>query len=314
MFKDLLEKLRQAVSNKQIICPVSYANFYEILLQSDPVTRKASAQLIDELSKGVSLMSSEEIIRFEILYFIRKTSMGSNSVHDPQLLVWTKVSYTLGECHPQDTPFSEKEELAIQKSFFDQLWSISLYDMFEAMGWEQNLNYPKFKDISGKLNEGKYKYAHENKSFKQLLLSELAGVLDLYMPMFEESMVHLFEQAHGYTPPLDEIRKGTSGKGIASLIYNAYKKNKLGKYLPSFVIGSGLHASVRHDSQRKFKPHDQLDFRHAEAALPYFDYFFTEHSLRDLVTRKNLGFDKKYNCTVLSEPAQALKCVREICE
>jgi hypothetical protein len=88
--------------------------------------------------------------------------------------------------------------------------------------------------------------------------------------------------------------------------------NKLGDYFPSIIIGAGLHASVRQDIQRKFKANDMSDFRHAQAALPYFDYFFTENSLRDLNTRNNIRFDKKYNCVVESNPNQAMVYVNQI--
>ena len=89
--------------------------------------------------------------------------------------------------------------------------------------------------------------------------------------------------------------------------------NKLGDYFPSLIIGVGLHASVRQDIQRKFDPNDMSDFRHAQAALPYFDYFLTENNLRDLVTRNNIRFDTQYECVVASNPREAMDHIKQIC-
>lgn len=100
---------------------------------------------------------------------------------------------------------------------------------------------------------------------------------------------------------------------MANSIYNLFRKNKLGEHLPSLIIGAGLHASVRLDTGRKYKPNDMSDFQHAKAALPYYHCFFTERSLRDLVSRTNLSFDKKYNCNVCSDPGNAVEVLATLC-
>ena len=312
-FVKLLELLHNGVEAGKLICPISDENFYEILLQSDPSTLSASASLIDDLSKGVALLSTEERIKFEIRYFIHSTTKGKNPVYPPDIYVWSKVSHIYGAPYPTLTLFSPEEELVLKKAFCDQMWLCSLTDMIKELGMENILSMPKYNDISEKLNKSKIKYANENNSFKQLFLSEIAGVIDIFHHLFEEASVYLFEKEKGYKPATEEVAATNSGKQIANLIYHAFKKNKLGSFLPTLVIGAGLHASVRQDVNRKFKTNDMSDFRHAQAALPYFDYFLTEHSLRDLVSRNNIGFDKKYKCKVLSDPDQAVECVTKIC-
>lgn len=311
-FDKLLRLLQNGVKAGRLICPISDENFYEIFLQSDPSTLSASARLIDDLSRGVALLSSEERIQFEILYFIHSSTKGTNSVHHPDIFVWSKVSLIYGAMHPTSTPFSPEEELVMQKAFFDQMWSLSLTDMIKVIGMENIIAMPKYNDISEKLNEDKIKYANENKSFKQLFLSEIAGVIDLYKPLFEDALVYLYEKETGRKPSADEVQATNPGE-IANSIYHLFNKNKLGDYFPTLVVGAGLHASVRQDINRKFKTNDMPDFRHAKAALPYFDCFLTENSLRDLVSRNNIAFDKKYNCVVLSNPWQSIEYIEEIC-
>ncbi len=312
-FDKLLNLLQNGVKTGKLVCPISDENFYEILLQSDQSTLSVSASLIDELSNGAELLSLEERIKFEILYFIHSSTKGKNLVYHPDVFVWSKVALVNGTMNPASTPFSPADELVIQKAFFDQMWSQSLTNMINVMGMKSIMAMPKFKDISKELNKNKRKYAYENRSFKQLFLSEIAGVVDIFYSLFEEAFIYLFEKEKGYKPSSEEVVKAKSGKQIANLIYHAFKKNKLGDYLPSIIIGAGLHASVRQDIARNFSHNDMSDFRHAQAALPYFHYFFTEHNLRDLVSRKNIGFDNKYNCIVESDPKQVIDYTEEIC-
>jgi len=310
---ELLAVLRSGVLKGKSICPISQDIFAEVLNQSDEETLSETISLIDMLSRGISILSEQERIGFETLYFIQRTIGGEDSVHSPDALVWTKLAYVLGTVHPTSTLFSPQEELVIQKAFFDQMWTISLSQMMDIMGKEAISKMPRLNDLSSVLNEIKIRYAHENNSFKQIFLSELAGALDLCVPIFEDIMIYLFEKEQGYEPTVSEVDSSKAGKHIANAVYNLFRKNRLQSYFPTLVIGAGLHAAVRWDLKRKFKKNDLHDFRHAQTALPYFDFFFTEHNLRDLVTQRHVAFDKKYACEVLSYPNEALKRAKEIC-
>ena len=53
---------------------------------------------------------------------------------------------------------------------------------------------------------------HENKSFKQLFLSELWGVLDLYKPCFEDIMAYIYEKDTGQrADPAKQRRRKRDG-------------------------------------------------------------------------------------------------------
>lgn len=310
-FENILNILKSGVEKEKIICPISDETFYEILLQNDPKTLKQTVDLIDELSKGVSIISSEERIKFEILYFLRYFLNGKNSIHDPEIFVWSKISYIYGLTHPSSTPFHSEEKLVIQKAFFDQMWSLTFADVVQVMGIEEIIKMPRHNDISCDLNIRKVEFAHENKSFKQLFLSEIAGALDFYKEPLKEATIYLFEKEKGYKPSQTEVEEA-SPELLVNAIYNLFKLNKLGVFFPSLIIEAGLYASVRQDIKRKFNKNDMSDFRHARTAVSYYDSFFTEHSLRDLVTRSNLSFDKKYNCKVLSNPSEVEEYLEKI--
>ncbi|MCW5208135.1 hypothetical protein VU11_05690, partial [Desulfobulbus sp. US2] len=191
-YTNLLTLLKKEVKSGNIICPISDENFYEISLQSDPTTLKGSTLLIDELSKGVALLSTEERTKFEILYFLHSTTKGEEAVYQSDEFIWSKVAFIYGTQHPYHSDITPEEQLVIQKAFFDQMWSMSMSDMIGIIGTDNTAKMLKYRDISGQLNRDKVKYAHENRSFKQLFLSEIAGVVDFYKPLFEEAMIYLF--------------------------------------------------------------------------------------------------------------------------
>lgn len=52
----LLELLRTLVKDGLAICPISADTFIEVFKQTDSITRRATVEIIDELSKGIGLL------------------------------------------------------------------------------------------------------------------------------------------------------------------------------------------------------------------------------------------------------------------
>ena len=99
---------------------------------------------------------------------------------------------------------------------------------------------------------------------------------------------------------------------FANLIYHAFRLNKLTSELPSLRVSAGLHAALRWDKTRKYKRNDLHDFHHAVAAIPYCDYFFTEHSLRQLLAHNGLRFSELFPCQTISSVADSLKALSRL--
>lgn len=299
--------LRDGVNSNRLICPISEDIFLETAKQSDPITLKCSVELIDELSKGISILSPAERARMELLHFIRTNSSGESHCYSQESFVWTKLAYVLGTMLPYNTLFTPEEELVIQKSFFDQMWSISLNDMIETMGIDTFCKIPNMPDISGKLNKGKFEHLLENKSFERVFLSEVAGILDTYIDEFSEMFVYLFKTLTGMSPSENEVSLSDGPQKFANLIYHGFRFKRFSREFPSINIPATIHAAIRWDRGRRYKPTDFYDFRHAETALPYFDVFLTENSLCHLLMRNDLSLDHLYNCVVISDPMKAFE-------
>ncbi|OPY80813.1 MAG: hypothetical protein A4E65_01326 [Syntrophorhabdus sp. PtaU1.Bin153] len=99
---ELLAVLQSGVQKEKLICPISQDIFAEVLTQSDEESLSETCSLIDLLSRGISILSEQERIGLETLYFIRRAIGGEDSVHSPDILVWTKLAYVLGAVHPTD--------------------------------------------------------------------------------------------------------------------------------------------------------------------------------------------------------------------
>lgn len=301
----LLNLLQKLVASNRVICPISATTFFEIFAQTDPTTLAANVDLIDELSTGVTLIEERERFRSEFFHFVVQKSQAAKTVLPLHDLVWTKLAYVLGFVTPVSQSLPADVDLALQKAFVDHMWTISLSDMLRAKA-STALPFPcAFPDISTSLNDGKSANLDEHKSFKQVFLSEIAGILDVYKPDLGRLMRHLYEDQYGHPP---EVARGSNDdeRLFANLIYNAFRLNKLTSELPSLRVSAGLHAAHRWDKTRKYKRNDLHDFHHAVAAIPYCDYFLTEHSLRQLVNHNGLGLSRLFPCQTFSSVADSL--------
>lgn len=123
----LLLSLREAVKSGKVFCPISESVFLELLKQSDPESRLRTAKLIDELSLGVSLLSQRERVATELAHFLYSSQNGAD-VYPLEHLLWTKLPYVLGFLHPTEATIDAANLLAIQKAFFDKMWTIDLVE------------------------------------------------------------------------------------------------------------------------------------------------------------------------------------------
>jgi hypothetical protein len=310
---DLYKKIIELAESKKCIFPISQDIFLEILKQKDKETLKETARLIDFLSKGVSLISLEERIAVEISHFLYEFS--ELEIYERKEMVWTKLTYAMGFTTPTNDWIDKTLDAVIQKAFIDQMWSISLLDMIEFMKKNgDSLARKSYRpsNRSDLLNRGKFDHADENKTFQEMFLTELVGILDVYKDQFSYFMAKLYEKKTSNIVTSHEFNNTGYESDLFNMIFNMFKFGKAKDRLPTLAILSGLHAVTRWDKERKFKDNDGHDFNHAASALPYADYFFTEKSLTHLITQKLTEYDKIYSCNVQSTIKGAYNAINEI--
>jgi hypothetical protein len=309
--RKLLHHLRRGVASGRLVCPISASMFLELMKQPySPGRRIGTAQLIDELSLGTSMISSRIVMGTEIHSFLLHAK-GDTELYSMQELIWTKVAYVLGDTYPSLAELSPTEELAIQKSFFDHLWDYSLSDMVKTMGD----NIPPsdgFAELSRETNEKNAQHRDELHNFDQTYDTELRGVIEVAGDIAADVIHHLAEEEAGceLTPTPEE--RTNSVNVCRNLLYHAFQRPQTKDALRCLHIGASIHAAMRWGKNRKFKPNDYYDFEHATAALGYCDAFLTEGPLHDLVTRPQVNLEAVNGCRVFSDVEAAADYVRQL--
>ena len=300
----LLALLKEQVASGAAFCPISESTFTELFKQEDAATRAATAQLIDELSLGVSLIAYDERLALELEHFIH--SKGSK--HDiPSIhrMVWSKLSYVLGETHPVKTGFDATTELALQKAFFDHMWTVPLSEMVRIIGDSMPPDMA-FDRLAGRLNTGNAEHAHELKSFKQTYAIELRGVLTLIAPLAADIVSDMAERATGQPMPREGGEWTDLVRKWHSFLVQAFKEDAVKDALRTLHINTCLHATLRWNKAQQFEANDFHDYHHAAAALGYCDVFLTERGLKSMVTASHVALDARYGCHVACSVKESL--------
>jgi DNA-directed RNA polymerase subunit L len=307
----LLYHLRRGVAAGRLVCPISASMFLELLKQPySPGRRIGTAQLIDELSLGVSMVPSQIVMGTEIYSFMQKAK-GYTDLYPMQQLIWTKVAYALSDIYLSLTHLPPDTELALQTAFFDHLWECSLSKMVETIG-DNNAPPARFEELSRKTNENNTRYKDELRSFAQTYDVELKGVIELAGDIAAAVIHHLAEKDAGHRLPQTQEAQARVADMCRNLLYHAFKKQETRDALRCIHIGTSIHACMRWDKGRKFKPNDYYDFEHATAALSYCDVFLTEGPLHDLVTQPQIKLQDVNGCQVVSNIETAADYIEKL--
>jgi hypothetical protein len=303
----LLRQLRQAVAGGGAFCPISDSTFCELLKQSDPASRSATARLIDELSLGVTLLTHEFRVATELSHFFHSFQPDAPELHPLSHLVWSKLSYVLGFVHPASTPFDADTERAVQKGFFDHMWTISLAAMVEKMASVPDRTELDLAGVAATLNEGNAQHAGAIRSFQQVLKDELRGIADLCADEAVEILAAMAREK-GEMPVCSRSAEARQVRGMAAnLLFQALRSRPATRRrLPTLYIEACLHSVFRWDKMRRFTGNDLYDFQHASAALGYCRAFFTEHPLRTLLVSAPLKLDAEFGCAIASSVPEAI--------
>ncbi|MFM0500257.1 hypothetical protein [Paraburkholderia caffeinilytica] len=304
---DLLDALVAGVSSGQLVCPISDVLFLELMKQSDPATRGATAELIDELSCGITLSSEPTRVATEVAHFLHANA--GHRVHPLEHLVWTKVPYILGVQHPVATAFPEHEQVVIQKAFFDHLWEIPLSTMVRTIGNSWPLP-SQFVDIADRLNRDNAAHASEMKSFSQVYRDEINGVLELAAPIAADVLHDMAVKALGPDiQPSEEEREGVRRQCLG-LLRAAVRKPAGRRALRTLQVGALLHAALRWNRTQKLNANDMFDFHHAGAGLGYCDALLTDGPMHALLMQRNLAVERDFPCRVMSSVEEAATWVQ----
>ncbi len=308
---EFVHLLRDAVAAGVVFCPISESIFVELLKQRNATSRRATAELIDELSLGVTLIPAKVRGATELVHFIRSFDVPEK-LHPLRHLVWSKLSYVLGYVHPTNTPFDETTEFRLQRDFFDYMWTVPLVEVVDRIGTARTAAEIEFGDLAQRLNEDSAQHADEIRSFTQAYAAEIRGAIDLYASTAVDFTFNMAEKEMGPLPALSLAQRAASENQWKVFLISAFKKEATKKALPIMHIEASLHAAIRWDKRRKLEGNDIYDFNHATAALPYCSAFFTEGPLAAFVTANHIRLDRQFGCRVIGQLSEAIDFLKTL--
>jgi len=310
--KKLAHLLRRGVSAGEFVCPISDSTFLEVMKQANtPTRRQATAQLIDELSVGVSLTTGRTRAATEIAYFLH-TAQGRSDLYEMQELVWTKLSYALGYLHPHIAELDPADELELQKSLFDEVWSKSCADMVTAIGDNMPKGPDPFLAAAKSLNADIKAHQHELVSYERTYRDEIAGAADASCQFVMQVLAAEAERAGVQPEPEGTPAWEEAARMSRNLLVAAFEKPETKATLRSMHIQASLHAGLRWDKRTNFVANHYYDFEHATAALGYCEAFFTEGHLSNLINAWHMQLHELNGCRTTADLNEAVLILRAL--
>ena len=309
---ELLQLLRSAVHSGRFICPIGDSTFVELLKQSDPTTRLATARLIDALSLGVTIQNAHDRLKTELVHFLASVT-GRQGVPGPPIeRVWLRVGHVLGTAEPVYEDVSADEQLAISKTFFDVMWAVTLEEMLLDTPRPHDVSDTDFQATATRITAACKADGSHFTNFKALYLAEINGFFDVH----EEHLRSAFAEIHRHLLPHERPATSADFRSDSRIIVNAFtnlfRLGQLGTAVPTAQIVAGLYAAIRWQRQRSFVASDFYDFYHATAALPYCDVFLTESFLGTLLTCPPLDLARIFDTTVVWDEADAIEALQAL--
>ncbi|MCF8262238.1 MAG: hypothetical protein K9J12_15805 [Melioribacteraceae bacterium] len=300
--------LLDLVKKNEVLCPINHSVFTELLKQDDLESRINTAKVIDQFSNSVTLVFEFEREELEIQYFVLQKLLGDKYLIPVEQNVWVKIPYIMGLGHFFNDKIDGATQEKMQIEFFNHSWNITLEEMMRNYIRDAVAPFLDMSKRASKLNDGKFANSSDLKSIKSLFKIELEGVLSVYIELVQRYFNLLTKNRPEILDSLSGKYSINNPKELCDKIEEEILNDEIGNYLPDIYINSCIHTLMRWDKTRQFKANDIYDFEHGRAALPYYQYFFTEGPLKHMLSMKPYELSKKYDCVVEND----IKSINEL--
>jgi hypothetical protein len=305
----LLEAMLRGVAEGRFICPITEAVFFEVDRQGNTERRMQTIRMIDRLSNGIVIKNSSDRALCEITDFFEAAIVRQELPTVPCRRVWMRPYSFLGT--PRVSGWGVAEDLAINKAFLSYAWTRSIEELLTDTPVPDDDHDDALRANAVHITEQSAKHASEMKSFEQVFVDEVGGLVD----------AHRAEICHAFRPHATAMLRsiGAGGHDPASLekhgldlAYSAAAAPKPHRALPLIRIMAGLHAFIRWQRQRAYTFNDIFDLRHAAAAIPYCDAFLTERFMKSACTSSLLDFGTAYGTQIIADEEEAIEAVSRL--
>ena len=258
-YREVIEVLNSLRKAQRICCPVSFALFQELMKQSDPATRLASARLMDQMSGGVCLQSPLDLIRQEWRQHCLQTVLGRDTT-PVVILPWTRAGFWNGVIIPEFGFLPNADREVHQKVWVDVKWAMGFEELVEYAGNQEYVDWFAQRFAAARNDEAAHHRAAQLPFGKQLE-RERAMLIQSLGDDLKEICWEVQAAASSTPDPVKVLQPFIEGRDpwVA----------------PSLQILAGVNAAVM-PSKKKFLSHDLMDFIHVAQAVPYCDAVFCD--------------------------------------
>lgn len=307
---NLFNNVKSLVEKGKAICPISTVNFTELFKQNDPESRLFMARVMDLLSRGYTIRFFFERIIDEFYLFLKRHTGGdiSNIIFNSYDPIAHCLGFSILNMSQNVSGISPE---SFKKASYDMGSYIRLEDMVN-MNFIKSDNADTYDDstLTNLMNEHKGQLMEL--SFSQIFDREIGELVYGYRNSLAEALKRVICDHRGYdwsqTSKIEVSEKDILN--YIKIIDYCFKNDKLQGDLSLIDIQARVNSFILSQSGRKFKDNDFNDFRHASVALNICDYFFTENSLKHLLTTPPTNLAQKYKASVLSKHKEALEVIK----
>lgn len=305
----LLEILRAMVRSREALCVSQLYSFLEVGKQEESSLR-ASADLLDELTEGVTIAAPDDILLWECAEFAGTTLRRNGEVG---VFPWTKVGQIHDSALPSTMPgpITPAQRAVLLKALIDATWNMTFSYVFQQFDWDTKKKLGFEFETEVLLQVAARKAERQAKGLT-LHSARSEAFADLFSSQAMPLLNHLLQRwvlgSNNTGSPVDLEQDLAT---IQSTALKAFENRSLGQSLPGLAIHAELFALHETDGQSR-KPqttNDWFDSCHAAFALPYCDMFLTERALAHRLCRL-LHADVKYECEVIGTIGESVKRLR----
>jgi hypothetical protein len=284
LYEKIVDRLKFLAEEQVVLCPLSAPIFEELMKQSDPLSRAATANLMETFSRGVCVRSFKEA-------FCEQWRAYSSGEVNPETKVSgliEKVGCWLPENVLKRVFWSPETERLWDNVSVDLRWNLTVddYQRLVALGETAMVEEPPFLT--------KWRALPAEQRLKKTPFPEL----------LKSCRKDVFE---AYSKDLFGVESHGSANQSADLIIEGTDYGRM----PCCEIVAGMCAAQVHRGGR-IRENDVFDFIHAAAGIPSCHAYFCDRPMEYLLRNKPLQIDIHFDATIRSRPEDLLGFLESI--
>ncbi len=295
VYKQILVCLNRLAMQKATLCPLSSPIFEELMKQSDPHSRAATANLMDIFSQGISVMRFEEAFAQQCC-----CSMTHNG-QDVRInsSSFAKVGMWFGDEQIRAAWWSPENSIVWENVSTDVRWEMTVNDCqkLTAQGFLPHLEkrsfFTKWTDLPAQQKSHPMPFWDLSRKCRN-------DVVEDYVTQVLANV----QAVHGGTP-FGEVQAS-----VLKIAQTMIDSRDYGRVPCCEVVAGMCAAQVSRGG--KIRPNDIFDFLHASAGIPSSAAYFCDGPMEHLLRSKVLELDKHFGVRVQSKPEDLLDYLSSI--